>query len=304
MKTMKIVVRSKVSAEKIEPWKSTHPRPNHYGLIIDGNCDVYSSNGIPIILMRRGCFTDEELEEVRKPYREFMRYPSDARAAYAGYKQSRVIKKDGTLSKSERSLDENGRMVSVYSSIGGFYESVGGRFPYCRATTYTRDHPEEWAKIAKHLRKCSRIYKSLLPNFHEIQTEFANKAHPAWVVPGTPFSTISVNNTVCAAYHQDSGDLKEGFGCMFAMRHGDYSGFELVLPEFSLAVNMRHGDFILFNPAVWHGNIPPKAEGKKNKDWYRVSVVMYLRNRILGCLSPEEELKRAKKYNTRKLESL
>ena len=58
---------------------------------------------------------------------------------------------------------------------------------------------------------------------------------------------------------------------------------------------MRHGDVIVFNPCVWHGNIPFRnTVGEPGKDWERISVVHYYREGILGCGSPSEELHKAK----------
>ena len=300
---MKIVVKSKVPTSKVSPWKGTHPLKSHYRCVVDGDCDVYNKRGEPILFLRRGRFSEEEIQDVMPSYKKFMKFPSDSRASYAGLKPGKLIKKDGTLSNTHRAVNDKGQKLAVYSAIGGYYEPVGGRFPMCRVTTFTRDFPEDWAKISKNMKKCASIYKSTLPDRYQLQMTFVHKTHPAWVIKDTPYSTITVNNTVAAAYHEDKGDLKEGFGCMLCLRYGDFSGFELVVPEYGLAVDMQHGDFLMFNPLIWHGNIPPyRYEGEKNKDWGRISVVMYLRDRIVGCLSPEDELKKAKRKVSSRLE--
>ena len=126
--------------------------------------------------------------------------------------------------------------------------------------------------------------------------EYIRKTNPAWVIPDTPFTTVTINNSVAAAYHQDAGDLKDGMGMMAVLSKGEYKGFELVIPEYNFAVNVEHGDVLIFDPTIWHGNIPPyDTVGERNKDWQRISIVMYYREGILGCKSPEEELARLKK---------
>ena len=84
-------------------------------------------------------------------------------------------------------------------------------------------------------------------------------------------------------------------GVMVVLKEGEYQGFELVVPQYKCAVNMRDGDIVFFDPTAWHGNIPPfDTYGEKNKDWGRISIVLYYREGIQGCLSPKEELARAK----------
>ena len=200
---------------------------------------------------------------------------------------------DGSWSPSKvrKPIDKDGNLVMVPSTIAGFMEGQGGRQPYCRSTVVVRSHPEEWAVMQEVMVECARLYKENAPEKFEAQMAYVDKTDPAWVVDGSPYTTVTVNNHVAAAYHQDAGDLKDGMGCMMVFKRGEYRGFELVIPEYRMAVNMRHGDLVLFDPTIWHGNIPPFDE---SDDAERISVVMYYRKGIVGCLSPKEELDRAK----------
>ena len=293
---MRIVARARVPAEKIKPWSGKHPNSDHYDYVLDGTVDLLGPDGKIILAVRRGFLTQQVMDDARPVFKWMKKFPSDNRSKYAGAPtHGKMIKADGTRSKSLRALDDDGNRVEVHSTIAGYYERQGGRHPFCRATAVTRKYPDKWAKLVPFFQECANVYKSTCPEKYKVQTEYCNRVDNAWIIPGTPFSTVTVNNTVPAAYHQDGGDLKDGMGCMAVLREGEYQGFELVVPELRAAVNLRDGDVLLFDPTAWHGNVPPfDTYGAINKDWGRVSVVMYYREGILGCLSPEEELARAK----------
>ena len=145
------------------------------------------------------------------------------------------------------------------------------------------------------IREAAQVYKKEAPLRFKRQMDVAKKSHPAWLIADTPFSTVTINNTVPAAYHVDGGDLKDGLGVLLAMEKGKFDGFELVVPEYRVAVRLQARDVLLFDPTIWHGNIPPyNTTGVAGEDWYRISVVLYYRAGIVGCGSPEEELERAK----------
>ena len=293
---MEIVVRGKVPEEKIKPWASRHPEQSHYDLVLDGNCSVVNSRNKTVVKVIRGGLSEAAIAQAYPVLSWMEKFGSDNRAKYAGAQSSGYLtKKDGSKSRQVRALDENGKRVIVTSCVAGSFERQGGRFPFCRTTAITRNHPDKWKELLPIMAEAARIYRRKMPEKYANQMSYVENTHPAWMIPNTPFTTITVNNSVAAAYHQDGGDLKDGFGAMLVLSEGQYQGFELVVPEYKLAVNLRHGDLLLFDPTIWHGNIPPyNTVGEKNKDWRRVSLVMYYREGILGCESPEKELEKAK----------
>jgi len=294
---MDIVVRSKVCKSKIKPWDGKHPNKDHYDMVLDGNVRVLDQRGKVIVQLLRNQMPDNLLEEVYPAFDWLKKFVSDNRAKYAGApKVGTLTKSDGSRSKSSRALNEDGSRFNVSSVAAGYYERQGGRNPFCRATMITKNHKEKWDEMVPLFKYCGKLFRKALPINWKRQMEYVKRAHPAWIIKDTPFTTVTVNNTVCAAYHQDAGDLKEGFGAMAVLRKGEYKGFELVVPEYKLCLNMRHGDLLLFNPCIWHGNMKPyDTVGVKNQDWQRISIVMYYREGILGCKSPKEELAIAKK---------
>ena len=293
----KIVMRTKVPVEAIKPWKSKHPETHHYDILLKGNCEVRGPTGEPVVVVLRNVLS-KEVVEASKPILHWMRkFTSDNRANYAGAPggTGKVIRSDGTKSKTNRALNADGSFVQVASMVGGFFEQQGGRFPFCRTTGFTRNHPEKWNALLPLFAECAEVYKLSLPSRYSTQMKVVQDTHQAWLIPDTPFTTITVNNTVAAAYHKDGGDLKSGMGILLAFEQGEFDGFELVIPEYKCAVRLFDGDVLLFNPIIWHGNVPPyNQKGEQDVDWWRTSLVLYYRDGITGCLSPEQEQAKAK----------
>jgi hypothetical protein len=115
------------------------------------------------------------------------------------------------------------------------------------------------------------------------------------VIPGTPFTTLTINNCVSGGFHTDAGDFEPGFGVIAVLRRGSYRGCLLGFPAYGVAADLQDGDVLLFDPHEVHGNTPYEGcVGEEGKDWERISVVFYYRKKMVDCLSPQEELQRAK----------
>ena len=141
-------------------------------------------------------------------------------------------------------------------------------------------------------------FQQALPRRYAAQEAAARATHPAYVIPGTPFTTLTVNNTIASAYHYDKGDYAPGFGCILVLRRGAYSGGELVLPAYRVGADLQDRDLLLFDVHELHGNLPLVGEGPpmlpEQGGYERISVVFYFRANMVECLPPEQELERAK----------
>lgn len=264
-------------------------------MLLTGDADVLGPAGEPLLYVRRNALCRDAVEEARPSLHWMRRFTSDARAEYAGAIPQRRRKEDGSLSKSTGGFDEHGRRVAVASCIAGNFEAQGGRHPFCRQTAMLQQHRLHWDHVQPLLQSVAQVFKATVPDRYAAQMQTVQRTHPAWIIPGTPFTTITVNNSVPAAYHQDGGDLKAGFGCLATVTRGTFDHYELVLPEYRIAAQLNDGDVLFFDPTAWHGNVPPRVTvGEKNVDWYRISLVCYYRAGIVGCGSPEQELAKAK----------
>lgn len=212
------------------------------------------------------------------------------------------------LSASERAeaTRETMKMISetsygnpVDSGIAGWYDRYP-RIPYGRATTYTRDNFEKFKMAYPFLQSLARGFKELLPWRYANQMEAANKLDPSYLVPGTPFTTLTVNKTFRTAAHRDAGDLDSGLSNLLVLsNNGNYTGGYLVFPQVRVAVNVRPGDLLLVNNhEVIHGNTPIVLQDDVAE---RISVVCYFREKMLELGSREYEDCRYEYVESRRL---
>jgi Oxygenase domain of the 2OGFeDO superfamily len=175
----------------------------------------------------------------------------------------------------------------VMSGIAGWYDRYP-RIPYGRATSYTAREPQKFAMAYPFLQSLARGFKELLPWRYNNQMEAAKKLDPAFLVPGTPFTTITVNKTFRTAAHRDAGDLDAGLSNLLVLsNNGNYTGGYLIAPEYRVAVNVRPGDLLLINNhEVIHGNTPIVLGDEEAE---RVSLVCYFREKMLELGSKEYE---------------
>ena len=167
----------------------------------------------------------------------------------------------------------------VYSGIAGWFDRYP-RIPYGRATSYTQTNYEKFQLSFPFLQTLDRGFKELLPWRWGNQRAAADKVDPAFLVPGTVFTTITVNKTFRTAAHYDAGDFTDGLSNLLVLsNNGNYSGGYLVLPEVRIAINVRPGDLLLVNNhECMHGNTPIVMHDDVAE---RISLVCYLREKML-----------------------
>jgi Oxygenase domain of the 2OGFeDO superfamily len=189
---------------------------------------------------------------------------------------------------------------TVRSVIAGAMDP-SGIYRYCRTTAWTGRHVPEWRSLQPMLKAIAGHLATCVPERYAAQQAEADRTDPAWVVPGTPFSTITVNNSYPTGVHTDKGDLDAGFSSITCLRRGEYAGGQLCFPEYRVAVDLQDGDLILMDAHDWHGNAaltcpcgntlngPCRECGAE-----RISVVSYFRTKMTACGSPGAELQKAR----------
>ncbi len=209
----------------------------------------------------------------------------------------------------DQQRDETRRMVQKYicqttyangvmSGIAGWFDRYP-RIPYGRATSYTANNLEKFKMSYPFLQHLAKGFKDLLPWRYSNQMKAANKLDPEFLVPGTPFTTITVNKTFRTAAHYDAGDLNEGLSNLLVLSNdGRFTGGYLIAPEYRVAVNVRPGDLLLINNhEVMHGNTPIVCEEGSE----RVSLVVYFREKMLELGSKAYEDCRREYVESRRL---
>jgi hypothetical protein len=187
----------------------------------------------------------------------------------------------------------------VHSSILGSLESTG-HYKFCRLTAFTAQELEAWRELEPLWQAIAARFAEAIPDRYAAQMAQARRTPPEWVIAGTPFTTITVNNTFSTGIHVDDGDLDEGFSCLAVARRGDFTGGRLVFPEYRLAVDMQDGDLVLMDAHAYHSNTRlvcacgRQPEGPcETCGAERVSVVAYFRTAMVACGTGAEEQEKA-----------
>lgn len=175
----------------------------------------------------------------------------------------------------------------VLSGLAGWFDRYP-RIPYGRATAYTQNQYDKFKLSFPFLQTLDRGFAELLPIRHAAQRAAADAIDPAFVVPGTVFTTITVNKTFRTAAHRDAGDFSNGLSNLLVLsNNGNYSGGYLVLPEVRMAIDVRPGDLLLVNNHEYiHGNTPITLLDESAE---RISLVCYLREKMLELGSKKYE---------------
>jgi hypothetical protein len=192
---------------------------------------------------------------------------------------SMTERKEETQSIEETYISDTTYANVVLSGIAGWFDRYP-RIPYGRATAYTQNSYDKFKLSFPFLQSLDRGFSELLPQRHAAQRAAADKIDPAFLVPETVFTTITVNKTFRTAAHRDAGDFSNGLSNLLVLsNNGNYSGGYLILPEVRVAVNVRPGDLLLVNNHEYiHGNTPIELHDETAE---RISLVCYLREKML-----------------------
>lgn len=192
-------------------------------------------------------------------------------------KKGNPLKKDSSSSffkYNDGRISKRARSNTVQSfALGGFDKSP--HHP-CRLTYFTKKNLEAYHTIFPLCQAMSDMYYSYFPDKWLSQYEVYSNSPEDYLIPETNFSTITLNHDFRTACHLDKGDCKKGLTCFTIKKCGDYTGGELIFPEYDVAVNIEQGDLLIFDPRQAHCNNPLKGEG-------RMSMVMYLREKMDRC---------------------
>lgn len=283
-----------LSDEATDALEGTFMEREHYDTLVGGDedADVFKPDGTPLIRYRAGVLPDAVTRPAWEVLRKIREFPSNRATAHRGYSRKPITSggyKSHTVQIRQRK-DEMGPGRPSSAIIGAFDRNP--RFPFCRLTAFNIGEKGRvgWPRVLPFLQAVDRVFEREMPDRYAAQMEYVRATDPAWVVHGTAFTTVTVNRNWRTALHKDAGDLKAGFGVMAVLHAGQYAGGFLVFPKYRVAVDMRTGGVCLADVHEWHGNTAITARGA----WERVSCVLYYRERIRECGSPEEEYARVK----------
>lgn len=170
----------------------------------------------------------------------------------------------------------------VLSGIAGSYEKYP-RIPYCRLTSYTSNHKDKFETAIPFIEAVSEQFHQLVPDRFENQKTAIHTVDKEYTIGNSVYSTVTVNKNYRTAAHRDAGDFKEGFGNLTVISNAvPWEGCVLVFPEYRVAVDVRPGDFLAMDVHCIHGNTEIYSP---NNDHERISIVCYMREKIVDCRS-------------------
>lgn len=281
-------LRSKVSAAELEEKVGRIITADDFNVLLTGPALVRKPNGKPLAVYLPGALAAEVTPEVYEVLHSLRKEITMNRGLASGSLRIQRGSQNRTYSK------------AVPSTIVGAIDP-GGVYKYCRLTAWTGENLPQWQKLHPLLRAVAANLERYVPDRFANQQAAASASRPEWVVPGTPFSTVTVNNSYPTGVHTDKGDLEEGFSTIACVRRGSYAGGVLAFPEYRVGVDLHDGDLILMDAHEWHGNTAMVCEcGNTLRTCCdtcgaeRISMVSYFRTRVQDCGTFEDELDRAR----------
>jgi thymine dioxygenase / DNA helicase len=124
------------------------------------------------------------------------------------------------------------------------------------------------------------IYRKTCPKHYNRQMSKVNDIDPSLRLGSTAFTTVTVNKNSRTAAHTDTGDVRDGLGCLTT--HGKFRGSYFVMPKFGIAFDVQPSDLLLANVHEFHGNSAMAKGGE------RYSCVFYARELMHKC--PRKEV--------------
>jgi hypothetical protein len=261
METLLLKHDYKVATAKL---RGKHPAPSHVDQTIDRDTVVIAPDGsIPVVLLKRRIdpVLCNPISELWKTVDEL---PSN-RATAVGSSSLPRPRSDGTLSERRvvpKFVLEVLKAQGVRHGILGYLGATPDQ--PCHETPLTVARPELLGRSELLVKRVDRLYAQFMPRCHAKQQAVVDQV-PRWRLWDTAFTTIYIAKNFRTAYHRDTGNMR---GVMSAlMPTGRFTGGELILPCWRIAIAFIPGDLLLFDPQQLHGNLPFEGE--------RLSAIFY-----------------------------
>lgn len=323
--TTEIRVKTRIHPDSLEAVKGKVLKESDLDVLLTGPTRVNGPDGKLMAQYLPGYFKPDYLETFYPGLHALRVMETDNRGLAAGTGRAmKLTPEDGSKART--------RTQQVASAIIGSFDANPHR-NYCRLTAWTGKETAAFQELWPLFGAIGDAFAKEVPDRFQAQQAFVRRTPEDWVVPGTPFTTITINNSYPTGVHTDKGDLDEGFSNLTVLRRGSYSGGIFTFPEYRVGVDMKDGDLLLMDAHQWHGNSemycnicgdrigPPNdrhahdacgvdyAETLKEGGHVgplrpeRISIVCYYRTKMADCGSAEEEAQRAVAAVERRIEA-
>lgn len=269
---MKTVVAKRDYQQATRGLEGQFPDPSHVRQTLAESTRVMAPDGRITALLLCDAIPPALHKLAYELWKTVNEVPSN-RATAAGSRSLHRIKTDGTLGK-RRGVPRN--VLRVLAGQGAAHGSIGylDATPdqRCHKTPLSMKRPEMLDGNERLIRLVDELYKRHLPAFYAKQKVEVERV-PRWRLWNTAFTTVYIAKNFRTAYHRDNGNLPGVTSALMPM--GTFTGGELVLPRWRIAIAFKPGDLLLFDPQQLHGNLPFGGE--------RLSAIFYCERRIADC---------------------
>jgi Oxygenase domain of the 2OGFeDO superfamily len=289
-------IRTRISDAELSEKRGLIVTDDDYNVLVTRDARVHRPDGSLLCVFRRRAIPEDVAERALPALRSATRQVTNNRGLASG--TERMARRTSTRTQSR----------AVRSNVVGAFDPQGP-ITHCRLTAWTAQQAVLFDELVPLLRAIAAVYRIEVPERYMVQAEYAQATDPFWVIPDTPFTTVTVNRNYSTGVHTDSGDLERGFSNLTVLRRGDWTGGHLVFPRYRLAVEVGHCDTLLMDAHEWHGNtridpgrpLPEDFDPSwRSGDFWppewpeeRLSVVAYYRTRMHTCGAPVDEERRA-----------
>lgn len=259
------------------------PLDSDYDLVLDRTAAVVDAEtGRPVAVLVKGGIPPKMAKRTWLAIRGKIKGLPDNRRMAAGKGAALRISSSGrNVAVSRGATTPSGAFADTANEVLGFLDGKpGGRNPMCRQSAFTAANIGIWNEFVPLCRKLAEVYAEYLPEFFAAQTAYAEGVPPEFRIPGTPFTTVTLNRNWQVAYHTDAGDYRGGFGVMLQWRAGSFTGGRLVIPAYKIAVEYGTGDVCFADVHQLHA--VTRLVGLKGS-WERIVGVFYLREGLWRC---------------------
>lgn len=294
-------LRTRIPDDELEEKKGKILTDEDYNILVTRDAFVRGPDGAPLAIFRKNAVPAELRDQAYPILHEFRNATTSNRGIASG---SRRV--SGGSQKRSYARE-------VPSAIVGAFDPSGPK-AYCRLTSFTGTETEKMAELHPLLQFVGERMREEVADRWQAQMEYVERTQEDWVIPGTPFTTVTINNTWPTAVHTDKGDLDAGFSNLTVLRRGDYTGGVFCFPEFRIGFDLNDGDLILMDAHQWHGNTQIYCEtcdeklngyhecadgfgGEGENKVERISVVAYYRTRMVECGTITDEAEKARVLN-------
>ena len=294
MSVRELILEPKLRPQKVkrlerdQPWISSNGDPEHYNLIsdrwrlpatlIDEPCIAHDkSTGRLIFHLLRGNLKRSDFE---LPWNNLRCGGNPVSGSSRGL----------TVGQGDREHQDQDATERVI----GFMNRQGGRFQYARRTGWTQEYEKQYRAVQPFVQRLDQIARVSAPDEWAEQWAVAQQ-RPEYVMPGTAFSTGSINLGIRCSPHRDKGNLRLSAMTVTDLSPAPVQGGELLLLEYLCGINIRNEDVLIFNGHALHATAQfyTAASPSLIRGVQRLSCIFYFRAGLAKCLPPEEELRRA-----------